>query len=181
MSACLPPCRLVTSRPRPKFLPLDPGYLMAIKTSNSPARDPALGFGSQSRGRGQRLDRPPLSRQGGGAVCTGSSSRKEKKKNPTKKDFFVSNKDCEENGRRLPRRLQLSSRRVGLGVEVDGSATNKAFRHNARDFLVRRLSPACNVVRNLGCDARSRGGLECAGKASRRTGFSTYEHGENER
>jgi hypothetical protein len=107
--------------------------------------------------------------------------KKRKKEKSDKKDFFVSNKDCEENSRRLPRRLQLSSRRGGLGVEVDGSATNKAFRHNARDFLVRRLSPACNVVRNLCCDARSRWGLECAGKACRRTGFSTYEHGENKR
>src|SRR5689334_6850185 len=62
---------------------------------------------------------------------------------------------------------------------VATAAENRvSFRHNARDFLVR---PPCGVVRNVCCDARYRGGLECAGKACRRTGFSTYEHGENKR
>jgi hypothetical protein len=53
----LPPCRLVASRPRPNSAP---------ETGPSHgSRDPVLRFGSQSRGRRSRLDRPPLPRQGG--------------------------------------------------------------------------------------------------------------------
>jgi hypothetical protein len=56
MSACLPPCRLVTSRPRPNSAPRS-------RPSHG-SRDPVLGFGSQCRGKERRLDQPPYPQRG---------------------------------------------------------------------------------------------------------------------